>query len=157
MTVRLLHQTDVMTFCAWNDVTVLLLRGNPDVAMLEALAKGYVAQIADHKKIYAFTCVDLTKMPKLGQAEKDAVKRVTEQTQDSTVAVQWIEGQGVVAATARAMLVGLNLLSRSRVKTVTTEAAAIDYVLAQAKPAKWTRGDLETVISETRMIAKPHH
>jgi hypothetical protein len=82
---------------------------------------------------------------------------MSELTHGKTIAVQWIEGTGIVAATVRAMLAGLNLLYRSTsVKTEANAERALEHVLKDNRLQDCTTEELRALLDETvRLHAVP--
>jgi hypothetical protein len=133
----------------WRKATMLILRGNPTLPMIEEMRRVYREMAETHGKYASFTCIEVTTMPKVGDAEKAAVKRLTDETADHAIAAQWIEGSGLVAATARAIVVGLSLVNKATVRTVKDAPAAVAHVMA-AGNWPWTQAELLSAIEAAK-------
>ncbi len=154
---KVLFHEGAMLMSSIGNATILSLRGNPTPKMLRAMNEGYLALIAQYGFIVTMTRLELSEMPRIGDEHRAIIAEMSQLTEGKTIAVQWIEGSGIVTATVRAVLAGLNLLYRnSAVKTEANAERALAHVAKQNRLVDCSMDELRAALDQTvRLHAGP--
>jgi len=151
MDLRVLARADAFVLSSWKNVVVLFLRSNVTLALIADLRRGYVRMLDEHPMMISLVCIHMLQMPKLGAAERAALSELSTLTEGRAVAVQWTDGEGLIAAAARAIVAAQRLLGLAHNATASDCDGAIDYVLAHTDGSV-TRDDLRRCINQTRAL-----
>ncbi|MCC6811789.1 MAG: hypothetical protein IT381_30450 [Deltaproteobacteria bacterium] len=146
---RVLAQHDAMVMGAWKDVVILYMRGNATVPVLTAIRWGYREMLTEFRQLITMTIIDVVKIPRLQDDERAFIKQMSDEMKGKvSTSVQWVEGTGMAATTARVVLMGLQMLTKDETLTMKNREDAVTHIMEKAQPA-WPRASLETAITET--------